>query len=220
MKHAAFFFLAAMLAGCESMTPDSPVPATASLTFEAFAVNTPRTGAERTNDEMRDMGLAVMDVLSDEAGLSPIFLTQTSLQDAEALAETAFANAEALAPAEQSVLRQTVASLMIQRHLDAPDSDVAAVERYAQMLLDDQSPNAHLIAEALPALRATWGEARVRAAAAKAATDATEYLDRTCPACNASALARGQAAGGPTAAGGVVGQQQAIQAGIRALEAI
>lgn len=109
---------------------------------------------------------------------------------------------------------------MVQRHLDAAQPDLAAVSRYTQMLLDNESPNAHLLARSLPVLRGTWDEARVSTAAERGVADATVYLAKTCPACNAPTLARSQTETGQTAATGAVDQQRKIQDGIAALESL
>ena len=127
-----------------------------------------------------------MDVLTEPASRA-VLSPRSALDDAEAGAQAALAATDGISPEAASELRQTVAAMMVQRHLAADTPDMAAVGRYTDLLVAEDSPNAHLVASALTALKPTWGEARVHAAAAKTEAIATDYIARTCAGCNASA---------------------------------
>lgn len=211
MKRSAMLMLGALtLSACSASNTETPSILPASTPAD-FVIN---PHGETSTDASRE----AMDVLTDaeaRAVLSP----RSPLADAEAGARIALASADGLSENAASELRQTVASLMIQRHLAAPTQDTEAIGRYTQMLLDEESPNAHLLAEALPVLKVSWGEARVHAAAERGATEAAAFLEKTCPACNASARARGRAESVQSESG-AVDQQKAIQNGIVALQSI
>lgn len=204
--------------GCSSAEAGSAAEsASVAAPFEAYSINVPGDNADRTTEQTMMTTAAAAAVISPGDDLSPLMRPGTTLAESEAAAETALASAHTLDSTGQSVLRQMVASVMVQRHLDAEDPDLDAVGRYTQMLLDDESPNAHLLVRALPALESTWGETRVAAAAEKGRTDATLWLDQTCPACNASALRSGQTDMAQDAASGTRDTQRAIQQGIESL---
>lgn len=209
--------LALALSSCSSSDPALPTTrsAPAALPFAPFAVNT----GPADEDETRASSMEAMDVLT-EGEAKQVMSAGSSLTQAEAGAQRALAAAPSLSATGAAALRQIVGSVMIHRHLEADVPDKAAVARYTELLLTERSPNAHLIARSLPVLEPTWGAERVRLSATNAISAARTYLDRTCPACNAQALGRGQTPTGQAAADGAVDQQRAIQDGIAALEGI
>ena len=200
-----------VLSACSASDTESQavLPETALASFSINTHGSPDVAASRE----------AMDVLTN-AESRAVLASRTSLDAAEAGAQAALAAADGLSPNGASELRQTVASAMIQRHLAAATPDMSAVGRYTQILLDEQSPNAHLLAQALPALKPTWGEARVHAAAERASTEGAAYLVKTCPTCNARALAAARTELGREAADGAGEQQRAIQDGIATLRNI
>lgn len=210
----------ASLSACESANSDpDPVPVTPP--FAGFSLATLDPDAPVPTDEEADaMQNAVMAVLITDRETSPILRPRAGLSESEQAAQKALRTATTLDERGQTALRQIVASVMVQRHLNAPDPDVVAVGRYTQMLLDENSPNSHLLAQALPALEPTWGEARTHAAAMQGSDDATAYLARTCPACNAPAVGQRRTETAQTAVAGVVDRQRSIRDGIAALEAM
>lgn len=221
MKHLSVMMASAttllILSSCSSSDPAVPVVQTPAATtaFAPFAVSTGPTDVDAT----RESSIEAMDVLT-EGDARQVMSAGSSLSQAEAGARHALAAASGLSPAGATALRQIVGSVMIHRHLETAEPDKEAVARYADILLTEQSPNAHLIARALPVLEPTWGADRVHRSATSAVSAARTYLDRTCPACNAQTLGRGQTPTGQTAAEGAVDQQRVIQDGISALEAM
>ena len=216
LRTAAGVLAALLLSACS--TSDSGVNTVPPVTapYTAFDVNTHGADQDATVEASR----AAMDILTGEGPASRVMSPRSTLSEAEAGATAALNSTDGLSETAAASLRQIVASVMVHRHLEAADPDMEAVGRYTQILLDEGSPNAHLLARSLPALEATWGRARVHAAAEQGITEAEAFLGKTCPACNAPALARSQKPTSETAAAGAVGSQRAIQDGITALEAL
>lgn len=195
------------LSACSASDPatTAALPASAPASFVINPHGNPSVDASRE----------AMDVLTSDASRA-VLSPRSPLAEAEAAAAAALASADRLSGAAASELRQTVASVMVQRYLSQPTPDVAAVGRYTDMLLAEGSPNAHLLARALPVVQASWGDARVHAAAEQAATEAAAYLDHTCPGCTA----RSRTAVGTAQVPDGTSMQQDIQSGIDALESI
>lgn len=202
---------ATLLSGCSASDQEVPTPLSASMPA-AFAINTHGDGDVAASREAMDVLMNV----EARAAMTP----RSSLADAEAGAQAALATSDGLSERGASELRQTLASTMIQRHLAAPAPNMEAVGRYTQMLLEEDSPNAHLLARSLPALEPSWGEARVDAAAERTVAQATRYLSETCTSCNVAALRRGKEPLGEAGAESVSEAGRAIQDGIGALKAL
>ncbi len=86
---------------------------------------------------------------------------------------------------ERWLLEQMVALHLLEAY-DAQymeTADVAEVGFYTRLLVKHESPNADLILKGLHAVRNSWTEAEIAAAARTAVAQAKAWLEKACPGC-------------------------------------
>jgi hypothetical protein len=102
---------------------------------------------------------AEADALSDPA--IKLLNEGAPVTEIEPLAREAFANADGISEYARWALVADLAGKMLRAHLREPEPNTEAVAYYTQLLLDQDSPNAIVLAKALDHLEGEWTDVRV-----------------------------------------------------------
>jgi len=158
---ASAFVLLAFATGCaEEVSPEPPAVASAEP-VASFSFGRPAGAASGST--------------SARALLETYFAFEKAVEGEDWAAADRRVRALLLAPSEDvppHTREQVAATLMLDRHLlAAPPSPEAleALGHHTQALIDNRSPEASLVADALNQLQGHWSQARIQASAALAA---------------------------------------------------
>lgn len=186
---ALFALCLLSMAGCNPSSSTAPETAKASevAPFESFSLNlsSVSSDAESSSTTSEAIRAATRIVNSDEHGavrLSPIYEPGVSLKTRDAEATRLLGLADD--GVQGSVIRQMVAIPMLQHHVNAPQQDMGAVERYTELALTENSTDAMTLAAALKSLEGIWSSERVARAARRASESAQMWIQEECLDCS------------------------------------
>jgi hypothetical protein len=212
----ALFAASLTLLGCQEANPlpDSPAPAAAEFTM-ATAVHPDVVNTMSDADVERMVGAN----LQSRVAINRVVTTAATWQEADAGVRALLAEAEE--PHIQYVREQSAAAIMLRARLlsGTPSPERAdAIAYYTRMLVNNRSPEASLVAEALQKLEGHVDAAVLAEMADAAVASAEVYLagQLDCEGCSSEML---QERLGPALGGRALAGSQSVVDGIDALRA-
>lgn len=184
--------LAAAVAGCsDPLDTEAPTSARAhAVDFVAYGTNDAFAAIETDAERRRihEQNVELFDQIEPASGLSYtwFFRSERPLAEKDAVAASLLDEHPGV---EWIFARQKIAVPLLELHLRAGSEDVAAIERYARVLIETGNPSADLLSEALPLLGDRIDAEERDAALASTQAAARTWLSQVqCDGCTAEAL--------------------------------